>query len=153
MKSPRWMKQRGRRTSDSSSRSSSRGGCGRRACPGRTSRPDPGVHGSAHRRDGGNLLRSVWLGHRHPVRALVLLHRWLYAAAVAEAAASAVNEPSIHKPHTWPQRLVICIPLAELGYGRFPADLSNIEGFGWFDWKDRVYWHHGGYVHGAHNNL
>jgi hypothetical protein len=60
---------------------------------------------------------------------------------------------SILKPHTWPQRLVICIPLAELGYGRFPADLSNIEGFGWFDWKDRVYWNHGGYIHGAHNNL
>lgn len=57
------------------------------------------------------------------------------------------------KPHTWPQRLIICIPLAELGYGRFPADLSNIEGFGWFDWKDRVYFHSGGYIHGAHNNL
>jgi hypothetical protein len=62
-------------------------------------------------------------------------------------------EPSILKPHTWPQRLIICIALAELGYGRFPSDLSNIEGFGWFDWKDRVFWHTGGYVHGAHNNL
>ena len=64
-----------------------------------------------------------------------------------------MNAPSLLKPHTWPQRLIICAPLAELGYGRFRADLSNLEGFGWFDWKHRVYWHIGGYIHGAHNNL
>lgn len=64
-----------------------------------------------------------------------------------------VRKPNIDQPSTWPQELLIGIPLAELGYSEFHAGLSLVRGFGWHMWKGRVMYHTGGYIHGAHNNL
>jgi hypothetical protein len=68
-------------------------------------------------------------------------------------AVSASASGSISKPYTWPNRLLVCIPLAELGYSAFHCNLSLVHGYGWYIWKGKVLYHMGGYIHGAHNNL
>lgn len=63
------------------------------------------------------------------------------------------TEPRLDNPVTWPQRLLVAVPLGELGYGAFHVHAAAVEGYGWFMWKKRLKLEIGGYIHGAHNNI
>lgn len=42
---------------------------------------------------------------------------------------------TLSQPSTWPNKLMLAIPCAELGYSRFWQKLHTLHGYGWHVWK------------------